>query len=72
MAERDFVERLNKTGFTAIEVMERRPWGIDDCARYPLFDLDLIDLMRRTIPQERQHRVAESIVIKALLGGSLQ
>jgi len=67
MAERDFVERLEKSGFTGIEVVARRPWGIEDCARYPLFDADLIDLMRRVIPLERHDHVAESIVIRAAL-----
>lgn len=67
MAERDFVERLEKAGFTAIEIAERRPWGIEDCARYPLFGPDLIALMRRTIPKKRHDRVAESVVIRARL-----
>jgi len=67
MAERDFVERLEKAGFTGIEIMQRRSWGIDDCARYPLFDRDLIDLMRRLISAEGHDRVAESIVMRARL-----
>lgn len=67
MAERDFVERLEKSGFIDIEIVQRRPWGIEDCARYPLFDAELIALMRRLIPAERHDRVAESIVIRARL-----
>ena len=67
MAERDFVERLEKAGFTAIEILQRRPWGIDDCARYPLFGADLIALMRQTIPEERHDDVAQSVVIRARL-----
>lgn len=69
MAERDFVERLKKSGFDDIEIIERRPWGIEDCERYPLFGADLIDLMRRTIPPTRHDRVAESIVVRARLTG---
>lgn len=69
MAERDFVERLEKSDFTGIEILQRRPWGIEDCERYPLFDSDLIALMRQLIPEERHDRVAESIVIRAKLGG---
>lgn len=38
---------------------------MDDCALYPLFQEDLIALMRRLIPAERQGHVGESIVIKA-------
>ncbi|HJR45924.1 MAG TPA: hypothetical protein VJ927_10005 [Actinomycetota bacterium] len=68
MAERDFVERLEKSGFTGIEIMDRRPWGIEDCARYPLFDRELIALMRKVIPPECHDRVAESVVVRARLG----
>jgi hypothetical protein len=45
--------------------VHREPWGIDECALYPLFDEELISLMRRLIPEERQDHVGESIVIKA-------
>ena len=68
LAERDFVEKLQKVGFVDVQVVHRNPWGIDDCALYPLFDDDLIELMRRLIPSERQNHVGESIVIKARLG----
>ena len=67
LAERDFVEKLQKVGFVDVEVVYRRPWGIDDCALYPLFTDDLLALMRRLIPPEKQDRVGESIVIKARL-----
>lgn len=67
LAERDFVEKLDRAGFEDVEIVDRRPWGVDDCALYPLFDDDLVALMRRLIPQERQDRVGESIVIKARL-----
>lgn len=67
LAERDFVEKLHKAGFADVEVVHRNPWGIDDCALYPLFGEDLITLMRKLIPPERQDHVGESIVIKARL-----
>jgi len=68
MAERDFVEKLQRAGFEHVRVIHRTAWGIDDCALYPLFGDDLIALMRRLIPPERQNYVGESIVIKARLG----
>ena len=67
LAERDFVEKLQKVGFTSIKVVSRRPWGIGDCALYPLFDDDLIALMKRVIPIEQQSRIGDSIVVKARL-----
>jgi arsenite methyltransferase len=69
LAERDFVEKLQKVGFSSIEVVSREPWGIGDCALYPLFDDDLIALMKRVIPFEQQSRVGDSIVVKARLAG---
>ena len=68
LAERDFVEKLVKAGFEDIEVVTRRPWGVDECALYPLFTNELIGLMRTLIPVEDQLRVANSIVVKARLG----
>jgi len=67
LAERDFVEKLQRVGFTSIEVVNREPWGIGECALYPLFDDELITLMKRVIPAERQPRIGDSIVIKARL-----
>ncbi|MDQ4094782.1 MAG: hypothetical protein M3174_01060 [Actinomycetota bacterium] len=65
MAERDFVEKLEKAGFSQIEVAARIPWGVDQCALYPLFTDELIELMRKLIPVEDQGGVAKSVVVKA-------
>ena len=68
LAERDFVEKLRRAGFESIDVVDRDPWGVGDCALYPLFDDDLIALMKRVIPQNRQTSIGDSIVLKARLG----
>jgi arsenite methyltransferase len=70
LAERVFVEKLQKVGFGAIEVVSREPWSIGDCALYPLFDDELIALMKRVIPAEKQSHIGDSIVVKALLGAA--
>ncbi|MGH2757559.1 MAG: hypothetical protein ACRDI3_07205 [Actinomycetota bacterium] len=67
LAERDFVSKLQKVGFGAIEVVSRQPWGIADCSLYPLFDDELIALMERVIPYEQQAHIGDSIVVKARL-----
>jgi arsenite methyltransferase len=67
LAERDFVKKLETAGFIDIGVVDRHPFGIDDCALYPLFDDDLIRLMRQTIPTSKQDSVALSVVVKAKL-----
>jgi arsenite methyltransferase len=68
LAERDFVQKLEKAGFVDIAVRHREPVSVDDCALYPLFTEDLLELMRRLIPADKQGNVATSVVITARLG----
>jgi arsenite methyltransferase len=58
MAERAFAEKLERVGLQDVSAVERRWWGIGDCARYPLFDEGLIALMRRVLPSGTLDRVA--------------
>jgi hypothetical protein len=67
LTERDFVEKLEKAGFGAIEVHHREPVSVDDLALYPLFTPELIRLMRTLIPSERRSAVATSVVLTARL-----
>ena len=65
LTERDFVQKLERAGFGEIEVLERQPLGIDDCALYPMFTEDLLAMMRRLIPPDRLDRIAVAAVIRA-------
>ena len=65
MAERAFAEKLARVGFADTKVVDRRAWGISDCSRYPLFEPDLIRLMRELIPAERQATVATCVTVTA-------
>lgn len=67
MAERDFVEKLQKVGFEDVAVVVRTPFGIEEAALYPHFTDDLIALMRTLIPEDRHDSVATSIVVTARL-----
>ncbi len=67
LTERDFVEKLGRAGFGEVEVLGRRPVSVDDCALYPLFDDDLLGLMRSLLSEERQRAVAVAIVVRARL-----
>jgi arsenite methyltransferase len=67
LAERDFVEKLKRAGFADIEIVERKPFGVEDAELYPLFTGDLIEMMRKIIPTHKQHEVATSMVVKARL-----
>lgn len=70
MAERVFARKLERVGFTAIERGEELPFGMDECAQYPLFTDELLDVMRRTIPRERWARVARSVIFAARKPGT--
>lgn len=65
LAERDFVEKLEKAGFVDVEIVAREPRSIDDFSLYPLFTPELLDLMRRLIPPEQQGSVATAVVVTA-------
>jgi arsenite methyltransferase len=65
LAERDFVEKLERAGFDEIEVVAREAMSVDDCALYPLFTEDLLELMRSLIRPELQDRVGTAVVVKA-------
>lgn len=65
MAERVFARKLEKAGFEGVWIGERIPFGIDQAALYPLFTPEIIELMRRLIPAERQGSVAVSVIAKA-------
>lgn len=65
LAERAFATKLRKVGFADIWIGEKVPYDIDQAALYPLFTAELVHLMRRLIPQERQDRVAISVIVRA-------
>lgn len=65
LAERVFADKLHRAGFTNVWLGGHRPFGVDEAAMYPLFTAEVIEVMRRTIPQERQHHVATSVIVKA-------
>jgi arsenite methyltransferase len=65
LAERVFVHKLERVGFSSLEIVDRRPFGLDDAARYPLFTPDLIDLMRDLLPPAQQSAVAVAVTLTA-------
>ncbi|MFG3499105.1 methyltransferase domain-containing protein [Streptomyces sp. NPDC047928] len=67
LSEEDFVRKLERAGFLDVRVPHRHPMSVDDCALYPLFSAEVIGLMRRLIPADRQDAVAVSAVVLARL-----
>jgi hypothetical protein len=70
LAERDFVLKLEKAGFSDVRVVDRRPVTLDELAASPLFTDDLVALMRTLIPPAKQAEVATAAVFKASLVSS--
>jgi SAM-dependent methyltransferase/TusA-related sulfurtransferase len=65
MAERALLRALGRVGLVDIEVRERHAFGVEDCARFPLFTPDLLEVMRATIPPERQSMIATVVTVTA-------
>jgi arsenite methyltransferase len=65
MAERVFARKLQKVGFQDLWFGERVPFGMEEASLFPLFTPEILDLMRATIPPERQDRVAVSVIARA-------
>jgi arsenite methyltransferase len=56
---------VRRAGFRDVSIKELEPFGIEECALYPLFDDDLLDLMRARVPPDRQDRIALSVLVTA-------
>ena len=65
LTERAFVERLAKSGFADVTVLERETYGVSELEAEPLFPHDLIAAMRRLIPPDVQERIGVRIVVTA-------
>ncbi len=65
LAERVFVDKLEKVGFAGVEVCDRTPWSVEDLVQVPLFTPDLIELMRDLVPPRQQAEVAMAITVTA-------
>jgi SAM-dependent methyltransferase len=56
---------LRRAGFRSVDISERQPFGIEECALYPLFTDQLLELLRRLVPAERHDRIAASVFVSA-------
>ena len=56
---------LRRAGFREVSIEPLAPFGIAECALYPLFGADLLDLLRARVPPERQDRIATSALVRA-------
>ena len=65
LAERVFVSKLEKVGFTEVRVLDRQPFSMAAAANYPLFTPDLLEHMERLLPPSAKERVATAVTLTA-------
>jgi arsenite methyltransferase len=65
MAERVFARKMERVGFEDVWIGEHTGYGIDQASLYPLFTDDIIELMRRLIPEQRHGSVAIGVIATA-------
>jgi arsenite methyltransferase len=66
LTEHDFARKLERAGFGEVQIVDCQPQSIDDLAVYPLFPVELLQLMRTCIPPGKHARIATAIVVKAV------
>ena len=55
---------LRRAGFCGVSIEPLESFGIAQCALYPLFDDDLLALLRALVPPERLDRIAVSVLAR--------
>ena len=56
---------LRRAGFREVGITPLYPFGITECALYPLFTDQLLALLRDRVPADRHDRIAESVFVSA-------
>jgi SAM-dependent methyltransferase len=56
---------LRRASFRDVSIGQEAPFGIAECAMYPLFSDDLLALLRARVPVERHDRIATTVVVRA-------
>ena len=59
------LKKFLNVGFEDIAATGRRPFGLDDIRRYPLFSPDFLDFLRRAMPTQRHNELVYGIVVTA-------
>jgi SAM-dependent methyltransferase len=54
---------LRRAGFRDVSIRPIEPFGIAECALYPLFGDELLALLRAKVPADRHDRIAMSVLV---------
>jgi arsenite methyltransferase len=55
---------LRRAGFRDVSIETLEPFGIAECALYPLFGEDLLALLRAVVPPGRHDRIAMAVLVR--------
>jgi SAM-dependent methyltransferase len=56
---------VRRAGFREVAIEPIESFGIAECALYPLFNAELLGLLRARVPAERHDRIATSVLVRA-------
>lgn len=59
------LKKFFNVGFEEIEVHDRRPVGLSDLTRYPVFPPEFFNFLREVLPPERHDELVSSLVVTA-------
>lgn len=65
LSETALYKGLRRAGFREVAIEPIESFGIAECALYPLFNDELLDLLRARLPVERHDRIAASVLVRA-------
>jgi SAM-dependent methyltransferase len=65
LSETALYKGLRRSGFREVSIEPLEPFGIGECALYPLFNDELLGLLRARVPAERHDRIATSVFVRA-------
>lgn len=63
LSEMALYKGLRRAGFREVGIEPIEPFGIAECALYPLFSEGLLDLLRTRVPPDRHDRIAQSVFV---------
>jgi arsenite methyltransferase len=65
LSEAALYKGVRRAGFREVSIEPLEPFGLEECALYPLFGDDLLALLRGRVPPERHDRIAASVLVRA-------
>lgn len=65
LSELALYKGARRAGFREVSIEPLEPFGLEECALYPLFGDELLALLRARVPAERHGRIATSVLVRA-------